>query len=187
MHCNKRLSCATASCGPCPARSSSSTTSQTTSTQLPATPYTRRRCTSCSRSPALWSPSASLISPRWERPTATVATSPCCARGARRRDLVWLALLESLVLGVVAGAIGTAVALAAVRLAGTGGGVGSGRVLATFGLCAGLAAAGAAAARVGAGLVAFRGNVAESRRSVRRSGTPLWQRLYLDIVALGVA
>jgi len=109
------------------------------------------------------------------------------ARGARRRDLVWLALLESLVLGVVAGAIGTAVALAAVRLAGTGGGVGSGRVLATFGLCAGLAAGGAAAARVGAGLVAFRGTVAESRRSVRRSGTPLWQRLYLDIVALGVA
>src|SRR5205085_5862438 len=43
------------------------------------------------------------------------------------------------------------------------------------------------AARVGAGLVAFRGTVAESRRSVRRSGAPLWQRLYLDLVALAVA
>ncbi|MGH2934196.1 MAG: FtsX-like permease family protein, partial [Gaiellaceae bacterium] len=109
------------------------------------------------------------------------------ARGARRRDLVWLAALESLLLGLAAGGIGTVVALAAVRLAGSGGGIGSGRVLATFGACVALAAAGAAAARVGAGLVAFRGSVAESRRSVRRSATPLWQRLYLDLIALAVA
>src|SRR5205807_6374705 len=109
------------------------------------------------------------------------------ARGARRRDLVWLAALESLLLGIVAGAIATAVALAAVRLAGSSGGIGTGRVLATFGLCVALAAAGAAVARVGAGLVAFRGSVAESRRSVRRVGTPLWQRLYLDLIALAIA
>ncbi|HEY4411673.1 MAG TPA: ABC transporter permease [Gaiellaceae bacterium] len=109
------------------------------------------------------------------------------ARGARRRDLVWLAALESTLLGLAAGAIGTVVALGAVRLAGSGGGVGTGRILATLGLCVGLAAAGAAAARIGAGLVVFRGTVAESRRSVRRSGPPLWQRLYLDLVALGVA
>ena len=108
------------------------------------------------------------------------------ARGARRRDLVWLAGLESLLLGILAGAIGTGVALAAVRLAGSGG-VGTDRILATFGIGVGLSAAGAAAARVGAGLVAFRGSVAESRRSVRRSGTPLWQRLYLDLIALAVA
>src|SRR5436190_17222151 len=56
------------------------------------------------------------------------------ARGARRRDLVWLATLESLLLGIGAGALGTAVALAAVQLVG-GGGAGGGRVLATFGLC----------------------------------------------------
>src|SRR5581483_3460518 len=37
------------------------------------------------------------------------------------------------------------------------------------------------------GLVAFRGSVAESRRSVRRVGKPLWQRLYLDLLALAVA
>jgi putative ABC transport system permease protein len=109
------------------------------------------------------------------------------ARGARRRDLVWLAAVESLLLGILAGAIGTALALVAVRLAGSGGGIGNGRIVATFGLCVGLAAAGAAAARVGAGLVVFRGTVAESRRSVRRSGTPLWQRLYLDVIALAVA
>ncbi len=109
------------------------------------------------------------------------------ARGARRRDLVWLAALESLVLGLAAGAIGTGVALGAVRLAGNGGGIGTGRVLATLAACVGVAAAGAAAARVGAGLVAFRGTVAEGRRSVRRGGTPLWQRLYLDLVALAAA
>src|SRR5207302_7641879 len=109
------------------------------------------------------------------------------ARGARRRDLVWLAALESLLLGIVAGAIATAVALAAVRLAGSSGGIGTGRVLATFGICVALAAAGAAAARVGAGLVAFRGSIAESRRSVRRVGTPLCQRLYLDLIALAIA
>ena len=109
------------------------------------------------------------------------------ARGARRRDLIWLAALESLVLGLAAGAIGTGIALGAVRLAGSSGGVGTGRVLATFGVCVVLATAGAAAARVGAGLVAFRGSVSEGRRSVRRNGTPLWQRLYLDLVALVVA
>jgi len=109
------------------------------------------------------------------------------ARGARRRDLVWLAALESLALGLVAGAIGTAVALGAVKLAGSAGGIGSGRILATLGICVALAAVGAAAARVGAGLVAFRGSVGEARRSVRRSGPPLWQRLYLDLLSLAVA
>lgn len=109
------------------------------------------------------------------------------ARGARRRDLVWLAGLESVLLGVVAGGIGTAVALVAVRLAGAGDGIGAGRTVATFGVCVALAAAGAAAARVGAGLVAFRGTVAESRRSVHRTGTRLWQRLYLDLIALALA
>jgi putative ABC transport system permease protein len=109
------------------------------------------------------------------------------ARGARRRDLVWLAAIESIVLGLVAGAIGTVVALLAVRLTGSGGGIGTGRVLGTLALCVALAAVGAAAARVGTGLVAFRGTISEGRRSVRRSGTPLWQRLYLDLVALAVA
>jgi putative ABC transport system permease protein len=109
------------------------------------------------------------------------------ARGARRRDLVWLAVLESLALGLLAGGIGTAVGLGAVRLVGSAGGIGSGRMLATFGVCVALAALGASAARVGAGLVAFRGSVGEARRSVRRSGRPLWQRLYLDLLSLAVA
>jgi putative ABC transport system permease protein len=109
------------------------------------------------------------------------------ARGARRRDLITLAAFESLVLGVLAGAIGTAIALVAVRLTGSAGGIGTGRVLVTFAICIALAAAAGAATRIGAGLGAFRGSVADARRSVRRAGRPLWQRLYLDLVALTVS
>lgn len=109
------------------------------------------------------------------------------ARGARRRDLLALAGLESLLLGIVAGALGTGLALAAVRLAAAAGGVTTTRVLATFGICVALATAGAAAARIGTSVAAFRGSVGEGRRSVRRTGKPLWQRLYLDLVCLAVA
>jgi putative ABC transport system permease protein len=109
------------------------------------------------------------------------------ARGARRRDLIALALLESLVLGILAGAAGTILALLAVHLAGAGGGVGAFRLFSTFGVCVALAAAGAAAARIGTGIAAFRGTVGEGRRSVRRTGKPLWQRLYLDLLCLAVA
>jgi putative ABC transport system permease protein len=109
------------------------------------------------------------------------------ARGARRRDIVSLALLESLFLGVAAGALGTVIALGALQLAGSAGGIGNGRVLATFAACVGLAAAGAAVARIAAGLTAFRGSVGDARRSVRRVGGSLWQRLYLDLLALAVA
>ena len=109
------------------------------------------------------------------------------ARGARRRDLLVLAGVESLILGLVAGAIGTAIALGAVHLSGSAGGIGTSRVLVCFGVCVALAAAGAAAARIGAGLVVFGGNISEARRSVRRAGRPLWQRLYLDVLALAVA
>ncbi|HZR91541.1 MAG TPA: FtsX-like permease family protein [Gaiellaceae bacterium] len=109
------------------------------------------------------------------------------ARGARRLDLVALALLESLPLGLAAGSLGTLAALAALRLAGTAGGVGGGRLVAAFGVCAALATVGAAAARIGAGLVSFRGSVGEARRSVRRATRPLWERLYLDLAALAVS
>jgi putative ABC transport system permease protein len=109
------------------------------------------------------------------------------ARGARRRDLIWLALLESLMLGVAAGALATAVALGALHLAGSAGGVGTARALVTFVLCVVLATAGAAVARIGTSREVFRGSVAEARMTVRRTDKPLWQRLYLDLLAMAVA
>jgi putative ABC transport system permease protein len=109
------------------------------------------------------------------------------ARGARRRSLLVLAGAESFALGAVAGAIGTVLALLAVHLAGSGGGIGAGRALATFGICVVLAVGGAAGARIAAGLVVFRASIGDSRRSTRRERPPLWQRLYLDVLALAVA
>ena len=109
------------------------------------------------------------------------------ARGARRRSLLVLAGAESLLLGIVAGAAGTALALVAIHLTGSGGGIGVGRALATFGICVAFAVAGAASTRVAAGLVVFRAAIGESRRSARREQSPLWQRLYLDVLALAVA
>jgi putative ABC transport system permease protein len=77
--------------------------------------------------------------------------------------------------------------LLSVHLAGSAGGVGTVRALVTFGICVGLAAAGAAAARIGAGLNAFRASVSENRRSARRERAPLWQRLYLDLLCLVIS
>jgi putative ABC transport system permease protein len=110
------------------------------------------------------------------------------ARGASRRALLMLAAIESVMIGVAAGALGAGVALLAVsRLVHGGIGLGWSRALTTFGVCIALAFAGAAVARIGASLAAFRGTVSEGRRSARREGKPLWQRLYLDVLALAVS
>jgi len=110
------------------------------------------------------------------------------ARGASRRDLLALAAAESAVIGLLAGTIATAVALLTVRFLVSGSGtVSLGRSLVTLAICIALAFAGALAARVGAGLAAFRGSVSEARRAVRRTGKPLWQRLYLDVLALAIS
>jgi putative ABC transport system permease protein len=110
------------------------------------------------------------------------------ARGASRRDLVVLAAAESAGIGALAGVLGTAIALAAVRLLVTGAGAGGlSRTLATLAACVGLACTGALAARLGAGLSAFRGSISEARRPVRRTERPLWQRLHLDLLALAIS
>ena len=109
------------------------------------------------------------------------------ARGASRRNLLFLATVESLALGLLAGALGAAAALLAVRLVGAGGGIGRDRALAALGICVALAFAGALAARIGASSVVFRSSVSESRQGARRDGRPLWKRLYLDWLCLGVS
>jgi putative ABC transport system permease protein len=110
------------------------------------------------------------------------------ARGASRRDLLALAGVESVVLGVLGGLAGTALALLAVKALVSGSvGLTAGRALATAAACVVLAIGGAAAARLGASADVLRAGVAEGRRSGRRERKPLWQRLQLDWLALAVS
>jgi putative ABC transport system permease protein len=110
------------------------------------------------------------------------------ARGASRRDLLVLAGAESLALGVVAGLIATGLAIAATSALLSGGvQLTTGRVIATVAACIVLAVGGALAARLGATASVLRTSVAEARRGVRRSGKPLWQRLYVDVIALALS
>ena len=107
------------------------------------------------------------------------------ARGATRRDLLLVAGAESAVIGITAGLLGAAAALAAVTLIIQGGvELTAARAGVTVGACVALAIAGALAARVGATLSVWRASVIDTRRSVRRAHKPLWQRLYLDLAAL---
>ncbi|MEA2197545.1 MAG: putative transport system permease protein [Solirubrobacteraceae bacterium] len=109
-------------------------------------------------------------------------------RGATRAHLVGLAGTESLVIGVLAGLVGTGAAIAAVQLLITGGvGLTPARGLVTGAVCVALATVGAMAARIGASAAVWRTSVSASRRSVRREGKPLWQRLYLDLLALALS
>ncbi|MDX6653006.1 MAG: putative transport system permease protein [Solirubrobacterales bacterium] len=110
------------------------------------------------------------------------------ARGATRRALLAMAAQESVVVGFLAGLIGAGIALAAVDTLVKGGvQLSPGRAIATGLTCVLGAIAGALVARLGASARVIRASVAESRRSVRREGKPLWQRLYLDWVALAVS
>lgn len=109
-------------------------------------------------------------------------------RGATRRHLLVLASTESLAIGLVTGAVGTVLALLVVWLA-VPGGLGSGivPVLVALASCVAVAVLGAAAARFGGSLGGIQRGVFEGRRTVRRPAIPLWQRLYLDWVALAVS
>ena len=132
----------------------------------------------------------SPTSPRSAPSSATAATWGSCARAALRgATCSKLTIAESAAIGLVAGALGTGAALLAVRyLVGNRGAVGAdARARRRSRSASALAFAGAAAARIGAGLAAFRGSVIEARRGIRHAGKPLWQRLYLDVIALAVS
>ena len=110
------------------------------------------------------------------------------ARGASRRHLVLLAVSESAVLGVVAGALGTGLAIVAARALISGDlGLTPARAIITAVVCMVVAAGGAAAARLGASGSALRATVAEGRRGTERPRRPLWQRLYVDVACLAVS
>jgi putative ABC transport system permease protein len=107
------------------------------------------------------------------------------ARGARRTHVLALAATESVAIGVFAGLLGTAASIAAVSLLiGEGVGLTPARGLIAGVVCTGLAIAGALTARLGASVSVWRGGILAGRRSVRREAAPLWQRLYLDLLAL---
>ena len=109
-------------------------------------------------------------------------------RGGSRRQLLALAGVESVLIGVCAGLLGAGVALGSVALAGAASGaLTPGRVLGTAGLSIAVAIAGALVARVAAAGSVLRAPVNESRRGQRRERPPLWQRLYLDLLALGLS
>ena len=132
---------------------------------LPATRSTRRRSTSCSRCPARSSRSGSPISRRSAPPSATAANLALLrARGARRRDLVLARAARELAARARSPAGSaprsrSAPCIWPARRAESAARACSRR----FGVCVVLAVAGAAAARIGAGLAAFRGSVGEAR------------------------
>lgn len=109
-------------------------------------------------------------------------------RGATRSALLRLAGVESVAIGVVAGLLGTGAALAAVSLLIEGGvELTPARGVVAGVACVALAIAGALAARVAASASVWRASVTAGRRSVRREGRPLWQRLYVDFFALALS
>jgi len=98
------------------------------------------------------------------------------ARGTSPRRLLGLAAIESVVLALTAGTLGGIVAEVVTRAVVGGSLTGWYWVVPA---CIGLSLVGALAARLAAGLVVF--------REQERPGKPLWQRLYLDLIALAVS
>ncbi len=110
------------------------------------------------------------------------------ARGAGRRQLLALAGAEAAVVGGAGGLAGAGLAFAALALLVEGSlEVSAGRAIGAVLACLALATAGALAARLATGLRALSSTVAEGRRSSLREGKPLWQRLYLDLLALAIS
>jgi putative ABC transport system permease protein len=110
------------------------------------------------------------------------------ARGASRRQLLMLAAAEAGVVGLLAGLLGAGLSFAAVPLLIEGSvGLTVARAATVVAVCVGLAIVGAAVARLGTVLRVLSETVSEGRRSARRGRRPLWQRLYLDLLALAVS
>jgi putative ABC transport system permease protein len=110
------------------------------------------------------------------------------ARGAGRRQLLILAAAEGGMVGFLGGLLGAGLSFAAVALLVKGSvGLTPARASTVVLICIGLAMAGAVVARLGTGLRALSEGVAEGRRSSRRERRPLWQRLYLDLLALAIS
>ncbi|MDX6637035.1 MAG: putative transport system permease protein, partial [Solirubrobacterales bacterium] len=107
------------------------------------------------------------------------------ARGARRRDLLALAGVESVIVGVIAGLLAAGAGMLAVNALVSGGiSMTATRAIATTAVSMILAIAGSAVARIAAVESTLRSEVAEGRLSAQRERAPAWRRYYLDVAAL---
>jgi putative ABC transport system permease protein len=110
------------------------------------------------------------------------------ARGASPRQLLAMAAAEAALVGALAGALGAGLSLVAVKLLINGSvGLTASRAATVVVVCVALAIAGGFAARLAVGLRSLGETVAAGRRGAGRPQRPLWQRLYLDILALALS
>ena len=90
--------------------------------------------------------------------------------------------------GEKSGLLGSAIAILAARQLISGSlGLTTGRTIMIGVVCVLVAIAGAATARLGASGSALKASVAEGRWATVRPHRPLWQRLYVDLVCLGLS
>jgi putative ABC transport system permease protein len=110
------------------------------------------------------------------------------ARGASRRSVLGMAGVEAGLVGLVAGLAGAGASFLAVSALVEGSaGLTFGRGAVVVAVCIALAILGGFLARLGTGLRSLSETVAAERRGSRRASKPLWQRLYLDLVALALS
>ncbi len=107
------------------------------------------------------------------------------ARGATRRDLITLAIVESVILGTIAGIAAAAIGLLAVKALMSGSvPITATRAIVTTAVSIVLAIAGSAVARAAAVSTVLRSEVAEGRQATVSDRVPAWRRYYLDFAAL---
>ncbi|MDX6590742.1 MAG: putative transport system permease protein, partial [Solirubrobacterales bacterium] len=110
------------------------------------------------------------------------------ARGAGRRQLLAMAAAESGIVGLFAGLLGAGISFLAVATLIEGSvGLNAGRAIAVVVVSIALAIVGGMVARLGTGLRSLSETVAAGRRTGERERKPLWQRLYLDFIALALS
>jgi putative ABC transport system permease protein len=111
------------------------------------------------------------------------------ARGSSRRQLLAMAATESTIVGLFAGLLGAGISFLAVATLIEGSvGLNSARAIAVVLVSIALAIVGGLVARLGTGLRSLSETVsAAGRRSAERERKPLWQRLYLDFLALALS
>lgn len=110
------------------------------------------------------------------------------ARGASPRQMLAMAAVEAAVIGLLAGVLGAGLSFLAVKLLIHGSvGLSAARATTVVVVCIALAIVGGFLARAAAGLRSLGETVAAARRGAGRSQKPLWQRLYLDVLALALS